>query len=166
MGLDLIDRRILGFLQRDARTAVTDLGRAVDRSATATRKRIERLESAGVIRGYRAVIDPASVGFPVEAVVAVEGDPGGLRGLARRLAAEEPTLTAASLVTGGHPLRVVLRARSGDHLSEILERSVPEEEVDRYEADVVLESLVRAPRLPVEPEANPEGEAAPVRAAP
>jgi Lrp/AsnC family transcriptional regulator, leucine-responsive regulatory protein len=57
--LDPIDERILRLLVSDARASYTDLGTAVGLSANAVAQRMRRLEQAGVIRGYRADLDPA-----------------------------------------------------------------------------------------------------------
>ncbi len=63
--LDPTDWAILGELQRDGRIALSELGRRVNLSASATTERVRRLESAGVITGYRAEVDLAKVGYAV-----------------------------------------------------------------------------------------------------
>ncbi len=60
--LDLIDRRILDVLADDGRTTINDLASAIGLSPSPTLRRVRRLEDSGVIRGYRADIDPAAVG--------------------------------------------------------------------------------------------------------
>lgn len=60
--LDTIDHRILEVLADDGRITVNDLAEAVGLSPSPTLRRMRRLEDAGVIRGYRADIDPAAVG--------------------------------------------------------------------------------------------------------
>ena len=69
--LDAADRRILRALQQDGRLAVTQLAEAVGLSATPCLRRIRRLEDAGVIARYTAVVDPARVGLPIQAFVQV-----------------------------------------------------------------------------------------------
>ena len=59
--LDETNRQLLDALQRDARTPFSELGRAVGLSAPAVAERVRRLEEAGVIRAYRAVLDPAAL---------------------------------------------------------------------------------------------------------
>ena len=66
---DATDWSILIELQRDGRIPLTELGRRVNLSASATTERVRRLEATGVITGYRAEIDLAKVGLPVLAVV-------------------------------------------------------------------------------------------------
>lgn len=67
--LDDTDWSILNELQRDGRQSFTELARRVHLSASATTERVKRLESLGVIAGYRAQIDLAAVGISLSAVV-------------------------------------------------------------------------------------------------
>ena len=69
--LDAADRRILRALQADGRLPVVALAEQVGLSATPCQRRVRRLEEAGVIRGYAAQLDPASVGLPLQAFVQV-----------------------------------------------------------------------------------------------
>jgi Lrp/AsnC family transcriptional regulator, leucine-responsive regulatory protein len=67
VSLDAIDHQLVDLLRRDARQRLADLGAAVNLSASAVKRRIDRLEEAGVILGYRAVIDDAKIGRHLEA---------------------------------------------------------------------------------------------------
>jgi DNA-binding Lrp family transcriptional regulator len=69
--LDAIDRRILRELARDGRISNADLAERVGLSASACSRRTSELERTGVIRGYRAVIDPVVNGGGFTAYVAV-----------------------------------------------------------------------------------------------
>lgn len=70
--LDSIDQRILAELTSDARISVAELSRRVNLSKTPCQARITRLERAGYILGYRAVIDPKKLGQPHIAFVEVK----------------------------------------------------------------------------------------------
>ncbi len=61
--LDGFDRKMLAVLGEDGRITVTDLARAVGLSKTPCQVRLRRLEAAGVITGFRAVMDPARLGL-------------------------------------------------------------------------------------------------------
>lgn len=67
--LDDIDWVLIRELQRDGRVTFTELARRARLSASATTERVRRLESEGVLVGYRAQIDIAAVGIPLQAVV-------------------------------------------------------------------------------------------------
>ena len=70
--LDRIDREILFQLRRDGRLTNVELARRVGLTPPPCLRRVKRLEDAGVITGYRAVIDPAAVGRGLEVFVDVE----------------------------------------------------------------------------------------------
>jgi Lrp/AsnC family leucine-responsive transcriptional regulator len=61
--LDELDRKIIAVLRSDGRITVTDLAKAVGMSKTPCQVRLRRLTESGVIRGFRAVVDPASLGL-------------------------------------------------------------------------------------------------------
>ena len=69
--LDDKDLAILSALQDDARATYADVGAAVGLSASAVHERVRKLEQQGVIRGYRAVLDPEAIGLFVTALIAV-----------------------------------------------------------------------------------------------
>jgi Lrp/AsnC family leucine-responsive transcriptional regulator len=71
--LDDFDLRILDALRRDGRAPVSQVADQIGLSRPAVAERIDKLSSAGVIRGTTAVIDPASIGKPVTAFVAARG---------------------------------------------------------------------------------------------
>jgi Lrp/AsnC family transcriptional regulator, leucine-responsive regulatory protein len=70
--LDRIDRVLLGLLQQDARRTNAQLAEEVALSPSACLRRLQRLERDGVIRGYRAVLDPAALGRGLSAFVRVQ----------------------------------------------------------------------------------------------
>jgi Lrp/AsnC family transcriptional regulator, leucine-responsive regulatory protein len=74
--MDSIARKLLESLQENARLSFAELGRRAGLSASAAAERIKRMEDAGIIRGYRTELDPASVGYPVQAIIrlALDGD--------------------------------------------------------------------------------------------
>ena len=71
IALDAIDRRILRALQRDGRLPVVALAEQVGLSATPCQRRVKRLEEAGVIARYAAVLDPQWLGLPLQAFIMV-----------------------------------------------------------------------------------------------
>lgn len=65
--VDEIDLAIVAELQRDARCTYGEIGRVVGLSAPAVKRRMDRLEASGVVKGYTAVVDHALLGRPIEA---------------------------------------------------------------------------------------------------
>lgn len=69
--MDRMDRRILAELQSDGRLTVTELAEKVGLSLSPCHRRVKTLEQNGVITGYRANLDPASMGYSFSAIVFV-----------------------------------------------------------------------------------------------
>lgn len=70
-GLDSFDRAILRELAQEARISVTELARRIGLSKSPTQARLRRLEASGVIKGYRALLDPIQLGLDHVAFVEV-----------------------------------------------------------------------------------------------
>ena len=74
MSVDAIDRKILAVLQAEGRLTITELAQRVSLTVAPCHRRLRELERSGVIRGYRAVIDPAAIGLGFEVLVYVTMD--------------------------------------------------------------------------------------------
>jgi Lrp/AsnC family transcriptional regulator, leucine-responsive regulatory protein len=122
--LDEINLRLLEELQTDGRIGFAELGRRVGMSAPAVAERVGRLERAGVIRGYRAELDPTALGFPVSAIVRIRPSPGQLQRV-RDVAADSPEVAECYRITGDDCYLMRLHLRSIDDLEEILDRFTP-----------------------------------------
>ena len=121
--LDAKDWQLLELLQIDARTGYAELGRKVGLSAPAAAERVKRLEDAGVIRRYRAELDPQRLGYAIEAVIRLRCD-GSVCGSIGPALAEIPEILDYRRLAGedSGSLRVV--AMSVSHLEAVLDRIV------------------------------------------
>jgi Lrp/AsnC family leucine-responsive transcriptional regulator len=69
--VDAIDLRLVELLRTNARLSFAELARQVGLSAPAVHERVGKLESSGVVRGYRADVDPEAIGLGVTAMIGV-----------------------------------------------------------------------------------------------
>ena len=69
--IDAVDRQLIDLLRANGRASIAELGRQVGLSSAAVHDRVGKLEAAGVISGYRAVVDPTALGLDVTALVGV-----------------------------------------------------------------------------------------------
>lgn len=67
--LDETSLKLLRTLQEDARISFRELGRRVGLSTPAVSERVRRLEEAGLITGYRAIVDATKLGWPIMAFI-------------------------------------------------------------------------------------------------
>jgi Lrp/AsnC family transcriptional regulator, leucine-responsive regulatory protein len=119
--LDAVNVRILHALADDPRLSMSALARRVGLSAPAVTERVQRLEQAGVIRGYRLDIDPAALGLPVAAWVRVRPGPGQLTKIAA-LATEMPEVVECHRITGEDCFLLKVYVPAVDRLETVLDR--------------------------------------------
>jgi Lrp/AsnC family leucine-responsive transcriptional regulator len=122
--LDSVNLRLLSELQADGRITLAQLGRRVGLSAPAVAERVQRLERAGVIRGYHAELDPRALGFPVAAIVRIRPSPGRLQRIPE-IARETPEVAECYRITGEDCYLLRIQLRSIDDLEEVLDRFTP-----------------------------------------
>jgi Lrp/AsnC family leucine-responsive transcriptional regulator len=121
--LDRRDLDILAALQEDGRATYADVGARVGLSASAVHERVRKLEQAGVIRGYRAVVDAASLGFLVTALIAATPlDPRQPDDLPERLAELFPEVEDCYSVAGEANYLLKVRTRTTSDLEELIRR--------------------------------------------
>ena len=121
--LDATNRLLLEELQSDARLTLAELGRRVGLSSPAVAERLARLEQAGAITGYRAVVDPRAVGYSLSAVIRVRPAPGQIRNVAA-LSQETPEVVECHRITGEDCYVMRAHVRDVGHLEEIIDRFV------------------------------------------
>src|SRR4051794_24413335 len=68
---DVVDRQIITEISRDARATLAQLSEAVGLSSSAVQSRLRRLESRGVIAGYRPILDAEALGKPLSAFIEI-----------------------------------------------------------------------------------------------
>lgn len=148
--LDAVDRRILAALQQHGRITFDELAAQVQLSASAVLRRVRRLEDAGVIAGYAAIVPPGKVGLDLAASVEVELNPAATTGEltpAERFRAavqDWPEVTECVLLSGGMTflLRVVVADMA--HYSRFMTGTLmPHPGIARCRAGFVLEQIKR-----------------------
>lgn len=118
-GLDEIDLKILGLLQDDGRIANKDLARVVNLSPTPCLRRVGLLTEAGYIKGYKAVLDPAMLGFTLRAFLSIKRSRDSNRELIGKELLAIPEVQACHVVSGEFDFLVELLARDMDDYGRI-----------------------------------------------
>ena len=115
--MDQVDQQIVALLRENARRSFQDIGGRVSLSAPAVKRRVDRLEREGVIRGYSAAIDPSVFGWHAHAFVELfcEGRMSGAE--VREAVAAHPVVEGAYTIAGapsavtGSPSTMVMAER-------------------------------------------------------
>ena len=120
--LDERDLEIVSALREDARATYADIAARVGLSASSVHERVRKLEAAGVITAYRAVVDPEALGLFVTGLIAVTPlDPQQPDDLPERLA-DFPEVEDCLSVAGEANYILKVRTRSTNHLEELIRR--------------------------------------------
>jgi Lrp/AsnC family leucine-responsive transcriptional regulator len=119
--LDAVNLRLLSELQGNPRLSMSELARRVGMSAPAVTERVQRLENAGVIVGYRMDVDPAALGMPVTALVRIRPGPGQLPKIAQT-ARETAQVVECHRITGEDCFLLKVHAPTIGELEEVLDR--------------------------------------------
>jgi Lrp/AsnC family leucine-responsive transcriptional regulator len=145
--LDDVNLRLLEHLQEDPRLTMAELARRVGMSAPAVTERVQRLEQAGVIAGYRLELDPKALGLPIAAYVRVRPAPRQLEKIAE-LAAATPQVVECHRITGEDCFLIKVQVEAVDGLEEILDLFLPHGQTT---TSIVQSSPVPRRSLPLSP---------------
>jgi DNA-binding Lrp family transcriptional regulator len=140
--LDDTDRKILALLRENGRRTLADIGSQVALSVAAVKRRVERLERDGVIRGYTARIDTSQLSDAIEVMMEVycadRTSPGDIHPTFEHL----DEVVTASTVGGEADVLVRLRVNGVKHLEEVVEEIRRDPNVVRTRTMLVLSTFI------------------------
>ncbi len=151
--LDPVNVRLLRALLDDPRLPVAALARCIGMSAPAVTERLQRLQEAGVIAGYRLDLDPRALGLPVAAYIRVRPGPGQLAKIAE-LARHTPQVVECHRITGEDCFLLKVHAAAVDQFEAILDRFLA---FGQTTTSIVQSSPVPLRALPLPPEESADG---------
>ncbi|WP_418960826.1 Lrp/AsnC family transcriptional regulator [Streptomyces tritici] len=158
---DELDEKIVATLMENARASFAEIGAAIGLSATAVKRRVDRLRKADVITGFRATVRPSALGWRTEAYVEVYCDSAAPPRRLAEVARKYPEIAAAMTVTGAADALLHVRATDVEHFEEVLEQIRSEPFIRKTVSYMVLSHL-----LPDSPEAGASSSASESAATP
>lgn len=120
--LNDIDEQILDLLVTDGRRSASEIGRLVNLSPAATKRRIDRLEAIGVIRGYTAIVDHGMLGSHIEAFTQLRFEAGTQVADIESVVDDVPEAVELYTLAGDPDALIRLRVRDVDHLKQVIDR--------------------------------------------
>ena len=144
LGLDELDKAILGELQSDARRTNRDIAAAVGVSPTTALDRTRGLRDRGVIRGALLDVDLAKIGRPVQALIAVRVRPPSRRNIEGFLewVSTLPQTIGVFVVSGNEDFLVHVAVQDNDHLyAFVIDRLTERPEVADVRTSVVYQHI-------------------------
>jgi Lrp/AsnC family transcriptional regulator, leucine-responsive regulatory protein len=143
------DARLLALLQADGRRSYADLGGELGMAGPSAHERVKKLESRGVIRGYRATVDPAAVGLNVLAFTWVTQAPGTISADLTPAFAAIAEIEECHYIAGEADYILKIRARDMEHLGEVVRQVQTTTHVFSTETDVVFSTGFEGRPLPL-----------------
>ncbi|HEY1508141.1 MAG TPA: Lrp/AsnC family transcriptional regulator [Solirubrobacteraceae bacterium] len=143
--LDSIDRKIVALLQESAKRTFADIGGEVGLSATAVKRRVDRLEGDGVIIGYGARINWRALGEAIESLIEIYCADRTSPGDVGRSLAQVDEIVSAFTVSGEADAVIRVRVDSIDHLERLVERLRRDPNIVRTRTLIVLSTLLDRP---------------------
>jgi Lrp/AsnC family leucine-responsive transcriptional regulator len=136
--MDAVDRQLIQALRENGRASYAELGRLVGLSGPSVTDRINRLETAGVITGYRATVDARSLGLGVTALIGIQlTDATDHEDVADRLR-ELSEVEDCWFIAGDDSYMLKVRASDVDTLEALIRRLSGTKGVSRTRTTVVL----------------------------
>ncbi len=142
VSVDNLDFGILDLLRQNARAGYGDIGDRVGLSASAVKRRVDRLVADGVIRAFTIQVDPAVDGMATEAYVELFCRGTVAPDELKRILSQEPEVVDASTVSGSADAIVHIRSRDIPSLEDALVRVRIAPSVDHTRSAVVLSHLI------------------------
>ncbi|MBM7470495.1 AsnC family transcriptional regulator [Subtercola boreus] len=141
--MDNLDFRIIDLLKLNARTGYGDIGQVIGLSASAVKRRIDRLIADGIIRGFTVLLDTSLDGKVTEAYVELFCRGTVAPAELKRILSGVPEVVDAGTVTGSADAIVHMRSRDIPSLELALERVRIAPNVDHTRSAIVLSNLIK-----------------------
>jgi Lrp/AsnC family leucine-responsive transcriptional regulator len=149
---DSVDRKILSILEKNARISNAELAEKVNLSPTPCLRRLRKLESTGLIRGYAALLDEKALGLQASALLFVNLEKNNKENAEQFEAAVKllPEVLECFVVAGRHDyvLRIVTRDLD-DYARFIKERLAVLEKIADLESIIILKQILLQKNLPL-----------------
>jgi Lrp/AsnC family transcriptional regulator, leucine-responsive regulatory protein len=150
--LDRIDMKILSELQEDARLTNVELSRRINLTKTPCSERVKNLERLGIIRNYRAELDPKALGAEHITFVQVQMQSTTARDLAEfnRAVKLIPEVLSCHMVAGNFDYLLKVHTRDINHFREVLGNQISVlPKVQQTHSFVVMENVKDHSKLPI-----------------
>jgi DNA-binding Lrp family transcriptional regulator len=149
---DSVTRALLSELQKDARQPNKALAEKIGVAPSTCLERVRELQARGVIRGFRAVVDPASVGRPMEAILSIQQRAAQRETVESLLddCAARPETVRVMALTGTTDFIVHVAVRDMTHLRDLVWSIIERREVARVQSSLVFARVEGSEMLPLD----------------
>lgn len=149
MKLDSIDRKILAELQKSGRESASHIAENVDVSVPTVTERIRKLQEAGIIKRFQAVVDPKSVGLDMAAIITVMSDSSQYYKEVTAAAHETPEVVQCFSTTGNGSHTLLINTKNSKTLEDLLRKVQGWPGVIRTETQIILSTYKTGMVVPI-----------------
>jgi len=143
--LDDLGIKILTTLQHNARISFSELGRIVGLSSPAVADRVKKMEDAGFIKGYTAVVNPEKIGFNITAIISISSKTP-IANLLDNYILELPEVIEIYRLSGDYSFQIKAITNSLEHLESLVDK------LNKYgetTTSIIMSSPVESRSVPV-----------------
>ncbi len=133
-----LDRRIVEYLQKDGRVSLRQLARQLRVSTSTVGHRLRELELQGVIRGYKALVDYAKLGYPLTTVTLIKARGNQIPHIVAELQKGDEHLTHVYEITGEFDLLVIGKFRDQESMNKEIKKLLGHPAIERTNTSIVL----------------------------
>ena len=140
--LDKLDKQILRMIAEDARVPFLEVARACNVSGAAIHQRIQKLNSLGIIKGSKFIIDPEKIGYETCAFIGLNlRNPENFDSVVKRLK-DIPEVVECHYTTGDFDLFIKIYALNNHHLLNIIHDKLQPLGLSRSETIISFNSAI------------------------
>ncbi len=118
--IDSLDKKILSFLMKNARTPFIEIARECGISGAAVHQRVQKLEDAGIIENSKFIINPKSLGYETRAYIGLFLERASMYNDVKDGLKEIPEIVECHFMTGNYGILVKVYCKDNDHLKDLL----------------------------------------------
>lgn len=132
-----LDYDILSELRRDGRASLRTIAERLNVSTSTVSHRVKQMESDGIIRGYKPVLDYAKLGYRLTAITKIKARGSGIPKIVEKLAKEE-TLVDVYEITGDYDVLVIGKFPDEESMNREIKRLLALQEIESTNTSIVL----------------------------
>ncbi len=118
--IDNLDRKILSYITKNARTAFLEVARECGVSGAAVHQRIQKLTHLGVILGSEFIVDPQTLGYHTRAFIGIYLEKASMNKYVVSELQKIPEVVECHYTTGGYSIFIKVITKNNEHLKNIL----------------------------------------------
>jgi Transcriptional regulators len=155
--LDKKDLKILSIIQKNCQLTSREIAKKIGSPITTVFSKIKRMEKIGIIKGYRAIVDPNKLGFSTTAFIlasvsyAIKNENGGLsqRDIANEIA-KFPEVQEIHIITGDWDLMIKVKAENVDKMGKfVIDKLRLVKGIEKTLTCVVFETIKETTEVPI-----------------